>query len=313
MLEDRNLKELYKKLFFESLRIRMVEEKIIELYPSDKIQSPVHLSIGQENVAVCLCNNLDADSTIFINYRGHAFYLAKGGDLNKFFAELYGKVDGISKGKAGSMHLSSKENGVMGASAVVGSTISHGVGFALADKINNRNKITVTIFGDGATEQGVFHESLNFASLCNVPIIFLCENNQLAVHASLKERQSYKIKNFSKNYNIDYFELAESFDLIETFNGFKKIINDFKSNPRPIFIEIYTYRYKEHVGPGEDFDAGYRSIDEYNFWLKKDPIETDVKLRKEFKDKISYEINNAIEFAENSPLPSNDELFKDVL
>ena len=313
MPDDLDFSKLYKKLFFESLRIRMVEEKIIEIYPSDKIQSPVHLSIGQEAVAVCLCNNLDSDSTIFINYRGHAFYLAKGGDLNKFFAELYGKAGGVSKGKAGSMHLSSKEHGVMGASAVVGSTMSHGVGFALADKINNRKKLTVTIFGDGATEQGVFHESLNFASLYNVPIIFLCENNELAVHASLKERQSYKIKNFSKNYNIDYFGIDESFDLVETFNKFNKVINDFKSNPRPIFIEIASYRYKEHVGPGEDFDAGYRSIDDYNLWLKKDPIETDFKLRQEFKEKIECEINDAIEFAENSPIPSNDELLKDVL
>lgn len=304
---------MYKKLFYEALRIRKIEEKIIELYPLDKIQSPVHLSIGQESVAVCLCQNLNQKDTIFINYRGHSFYLAKRGDLNKFFAELYGKKDGISKGKAGSMHLSSKENGVMGASAVVGSTISHGVGYALAEKIKNRRNITVTIFGDGATEQGVFHESLNFAALYNVPIVFLCENNQLAVHASLRERQSYDIKNFSKNYKIDYFEIKNSFNLTNTFNNFKNILENFKSNPRPIFIEIDTFRYKEHVGPGDDFDSGYRSINDYQNWLAKDPLLNDKELIQEFDHLINQEIEEAVYFAEKSEFPSEIELLRDVV
>lgn len=304
---------MYKKLFYEALRIRRIEEKIVELYPEDKIQSPVHLSIGQESVAVCLCQNLTSKDTIFINYRGHSFYLAKEGSLKKFFAELYGKIDGVSKGKAGSMHLSSKEKGVMGASAVVGSTISHGVGYAFAEKLRNKKNITVTIFGDGATEQGVFHESLNFSSLYNLPIVFLCENNQLAVHAALKERQSYKINNFSKNYNIDYFKIKDSYNFIDTFYEFQNILKNFKSNPRPIFIEIDTFRYKEHVGPGNDFDAGYRSIDEYENWLKRDPLVVDKKHINEFEQVIKNEIEEAIIFAEKSKFPAKDELLKDVL
>ena len=139
------------KLLRDALRIRMVEEKIIELYPSNQIQSPVHLSIGQEAVAVGVCSNLNASDWVFINYRGHAFYLSKGGPLPEFFAELMGKIGGLSKGKAGSMHLASPEHGVIGASAVVASTISHAVGSALAAKIQGqKNRVFVSNFGDGA-------------------------------------------------------------------------------------------------------------------------------------------------------------------
>ena len=165
--------DLYRELFYEALRIRLVEEKIIELYPSDIIQSPDHLSIGQEAVAVGVCSNLDRDDWILINYRGHAFYLAKGAPLPEFFAELMGKKNGQSKGKAGSMHMASPAQGVMGASAVVGSTISHAVGAALISKLKKENTIFVTNFGDGALEQGALHESLNFASLYKTPVLFL--------------------------------------------------------------------------------------------------------------------------------------------
>ena len=305
--------KLYQELFFESLRIRKVEEKIIELYPSDKIQSPVHLSIGQEPVAVCLCKNLNKEDIVFINYRGHSFYLAKGGSLKKFFAELYGKVDGISKGKAGSMHLSDKKNGVMGASAVVGSTISHAVGFALANKIKNNRALAISIFGDGATEQGVFHESLNFASLYKVPVIFLCENNKLAVHAHLKERQSYLISNLSKTYNIDYYSIVKSYDLLSTYDRFKNIIQDFKHNPRPIFIEIETFRYKEHVGTNEDFDSGYRSRKNFDEWLVNDDLHNDKSLIEKYLKTIEVEISSAVNFAENSEFPSSQEILTDVI
>ena len=182
-------------LLYNCLRIRLVEQRIAELYPTDLIQSPVHLSIGQEAVAVGVCANLQVDDWVFINYRGHAFYLAKGGPLPEFFAELMGRRTGLSKGKAGSMHLAAPEVGVIGASAVVASTISHAVGAALAAKIRRQSgRIFVANFGDGATEQGVFHESLNFASLHRLPVLFLCEDNGLAVHSSVRERQSYDLK-----------------------------------------------------------------------------------------------------------------------
>lgn len=305
-----NLKE---KLFYKALFIRRVEDKIIELYSSDKIQSPVHLSNGQEAVAVGICQNLTNDDVIFPNYRGHSYFLAKGGPLNLFFAELYGKQTGISKGKAGSMHLSYPKKNIMGASAVVASTISHAVGYALGNKLKKNKTIVVTIFGDGATEQGVLYESLNFASLNNIPIIFLCENNSLAVHSKIKDRQSYDISKIGNLFKIDTYSFNKGSNINYIYNAFNKVILSFKNKPRPIFLEIKTFRYKEHVGVNDDFSAGYRSYLDYEKWIKNDDLINNKKLISKFELIIKKEINNAIEFAESSPFPSKNELLKDVL
>jgi pyruvate dehydrogenase E1 component alpha subunit len=302
----------YKSLFYEALRIRLVEEKIIELYPSDLIQSPVHLSIGQEQVAAGVCSNLNEDDWVFINYRGHAFYLAKGGPMPELFAELMGKKKGLSKGKAGSMHLASPKHGVIGASAVVGSTISHAVGAALMSKIQNKNNIYVTNFGDGALEQGVLHESLNFAALYNVPVLFLCEDNNLAVHSPKYERQAFSIDNLIESYGIPYYSIEEGYDPITVKNKSKKAIDYVRNSRKPAFLKIQTARYKEHVGPGEDFKAGYRSQEEINKWMNHDPLINDKETYDEFYDQISDEINAAVDFGINSPLPDKEDLLSDV-
>src|SRR3989344_6876871 len=162
--------------FYRSIyKIRRVEEEIAKVYPSDKIKSPVHLSIGQEAVSVGVCEALAMDDVVFGSYRGHALYLAKGGNLNKMVAELYGKITGSNLGKGGSMHLIDVKAGVMGQSAIVGTTIPQAVGYAYAQKYLKSNRIVVSFFGDGAVEEGVFHESMNFATLKKLPIIFICE------------------------------------------------------------------------------------------------------------------------------------------
>lgn len=305
--------ENYKNLFYQAMRIRLVEEKVIELYPSDLIQSPVHLSIGQESVAVGVCSNLNLDDWVFINYRGHAFYLAKGGPLPKFFAELMGKKNGQSKGKAGSMHLASPKEGVMGASAVVGSTISHAVGAALVAKIKNEKKrIFVTNFGDGALEQGTIHESLNFASLYKVPVLFLCEDNNLAVHSPKLERQSFCLKSLVSSYSIPYYEIEEGFDFLKVQQKSKIAIDEVRKFKSPVFLKINTARYKEHVGPGEDFFSGYRDESEINKWKKLDPLIYDKETYNEFLHKINNEINNAVKFGINAPLPDRNDLLSDV-
>ena len=306
-------KELYEKLFYKALRIRLVEEKIIELYPYDKIQSPVHLSIGQEAVAVGLCSQLKLEDWLFINYRGHAFYLAKGGPLPELFAELYGKRSGLSKGKAGSMHLASPKHGVMGASAVVGSTISHAVGAALASKIRGEDRVFVTVFGDGATEQGAYHESLNFAALHNLPVLFLCENNDLAVHSPLSERQSYTLTTHAKAYGINSSVVEDGYDFVRLSAVCGEVLGQIKAKQRPIFLEIKTCRYKEHVGPGEDLEAGYRDLSKIKAWKAKDPLEIDKELIAKFTPEISKEIKLAVEFAEASPFPTIDDLLTDVI
>ena len=302
----------YKDLFYQALRIRLVEEKIIDLYPSDLIQSPVHLSIGQEAVAVGVCANLKKEDWIFINYRGHAFYLAKGAPMAEFFAELMGKQGGQSKGKAGSMHMASPEHGVMGASAVVGSTISHAVGSGLMSKIRKENKVFVTNFGDGALEQGVLHESLNFASLYKTPVLFLCEDNGLAVHSPKSERQSFSIDKLASSYDIPYYEIQDGHDFMSVQDKSKEVIDFVRETQTPAFLKINTARYKEHVGPGEDFFAGYRSEDEINKWKNQDPLINDKESYDEFINQINIEIDEAVQFGIDSPLPDMEDLLSDV-
>jgi TPP-dependent pyruvate/acetoin dehydrogenase alpha subunit len=302
----------YKDLFYQALRIRLVEEKIIDLYPSDLIQSPVHLSIGQEAVAVGVCANLKKEDWIFINYRGHAFYLAKGAPMAEFFAELMGKQGGQSKGKAGSMHMASPEHGVMGASAVVGSTISHAVGSGLMSKIRKENKVFVTNFGDGALEQGVLHESLNFASLYKTPVLFLCEDNGLAVHSPKSERQSFSIDKLVSSYDIPYYEIQDGHDFMSVQDKSKEVIDFVRKTQTPAFLKINTARYKEHVGPGEDFFAGYRSEDEINQWKNQDPLINDKESYDEFINQINIEIDEAVQFGIDSPLPDIEDLLSDV-
>lgn len=304
--------ENYKDLFYQAMRIRLVEEKIIELYPSDLIQSPVHLSIGQEAVAVGVCSNLKLEDWVFINYRGHAFYLAKGGPMPEFFAELMGRRNGQSKGKAGSMHLASPKQGIIGASAVVGSTISHAVGAALVSKIKKENRIFVTNFGDGALEQGVTHESLNFASLYKVPVLFLCEDNNLAVHSIKSERQSFSIASFVNSYDIPFYEIEEGYDFLKVQEKSKIAIDLVRKTNRPVFLKINTARYKEHVGPGEDFYAGYRKKSDIEKWKSSDPLIKDKDLYTKFLEKINDEINASVKFGIDSPLPNEEDLYSDV-
>ena len=304
--------DTYSNLFYQSMRIRLVEEKIIELYPSDLIQSPVHLSIGQEAVAVGVCANLNLDDWVFINYRGHAFYLAKGGPLPEFFAELMGKKSGQSKGKAGSMHLASPKQGIMGASAVVSSTISHAIGAALISKIKKESRIFVTNFGDGAVEQGSFHECLNFASLHKVPVLFLCEDNNLAVHSPKSERQSFTLKKLVCSYSIPFYEIKEGYDFVKVKQQSKIAIDKLRTTKKPVFLKVNTARYKEHVGPGEDFLAGYRNESDINKWKSLDPILNDKELYAIFLEKINKEIMEAVKFGLQSPLPDREDLLSDV-
>lgn len=302
----------YEELFYKALRIRLVEERIIELYPSDKIQSPVHLSIGQEAVAVGVCNSLRSGDWLFSSYRSHAFYLAKGGDLQQLFAELYGKVTGCCRGKGGSMHLAAPEVGFMGTSAVVGSTIPHAVGAALAAKRLGKAQVTTVVFGDGAMDEGVCHESLNFAALHKLPLIFLFENNGLAVHSKITARQAFTIADHVKAYGLPFIRLAAGHDFMAVNDMFSEVMADIRKQGRPHFMEVSTYRYKEHVGVGEDHGSGYRSRRDLEAWQAKDPLITNRELADRFRPTITGEIDRAVLFAEKSPLPGRDQLLADV-
>lgn len=298
------------------MRVRLVEEKIIEMYPTDLIQSPVHLSIGQEAVAVGVCAALNSQDLLFPNYRGHAFFLAKGGDMGEFFAELMGRQTGMSKGKAGSMHLADPLHGLMGASAVVGSTISHAAGAALAERLKPKGdpkRIFVSVFGDGAVEQGVFFETLNFASLHGLPVLFLLEDNGLAVHTSLADRQAFSVSQVCIAFGVNYFEELNGFDPLAVMKTTEKVIQSIRDGGAPALLRIKTMRYKEHVGPGDDFDAGYRPVSGIEAWKISDPLErpglfSDLEL-----SEIEREIEEAVAFALSSPLSRENELLTDVL
>lgn len=302
---------IFDQLFFNALRIRKAEEKIVEIFPSDKIQSPVHLSIGQEHHIVALCANLEKHDKAFTTYRNHALYLAKGGSMKKMFAELYGRIDGISKGKAGSMHLCSPEANLYGSSAIVGAVFSHAMGLAYSELSKKSGNIVICITGEGATEEGTFHECLNFSSLRNIPVLYLVENNGLAIHIPVEVRQSFKLAKLTEAYNIDYHQF-DGYDMEGFYQFSKELIQSIKKQPRPIVLEVETYRHLQHVGVQKDYDKGYRHISEYQKWEERDPLIFQVELIKKHSSKIDQEISEALEYAENSPLPQDCELLTDV-
>lgn len=298
-------------------RIRRVEEEIARVYPSDKIKSPVHLSIGQEAVAVGVCDVLRPDDVTAMTYRGHATYLAKGGNLDAMMAELYGKETGCGGGKAGSMHLVDMSAGVLGASAVVGTTIPVGVGQALAFQRSGGDRVVAVFLGDGATEEGVFTESVNFAALQRLPVLFVMENNGYAIHAPLSKRWATdRIAERIETYGVPTRRI-ESGDVFEIREAAETAIASMRRGEGPYFLECMTYRWNEHVGPGEDFDAGYRDRAEFERWAANDPVavvgarlkESD---RERIDGEIADEIRHAVQFAEQSPFPAADALWMDV-
>ncbi|HEV3003567.1 MAG TPA: thiamine pyrophosphate-dependent dehydrogenase E1 component subunit alpha, partial [Pirellulales bacterium] len=263
----------FERLYRSVYRIRRVEEEIAKVYPSDKIKSPVHLSIGQEAVSVGVCEALEPRDVAFGTYRGHALYLAKGGNLRRMISELYGKATGCAKGKGGSMHLIDTDAGLMGTSAVVGTTIANAVGYAYALKCRRDDRVVASVFGDGATEEGVFHESLNFAALKRLPIVFICENNGYAIHTHQSQRQARpNIAEKAAACGMPAETIAGN-DLLamhERFGGAVRAVRE--GRPGPYFFECQTYRWKEHVGPHDDYDLGYRTADDLRPWVESDPL-----------------------------------------
>jgi TPP-dependent pyruvate/acetoin dehydrogenase alpha subunit len=295
-----------------------VEEEIARVYPTDKIKSPVHLSIGQEAVSVGVCEALRPDDVVFGTYRSHAYYLAKGGDLKKMMAELYGKAAGCAKGKGGSMHLVDVAHGVMGASAVVGTTIANAVGYAYALKLQRKDSIVVSFFGDGATDEGVFHESLNFAALKQLPLLFICENNSYAIHTHLLRR--HKEANLCERvraYGIPA-ERVDDNDMLMIHEQAKVAVSRLRGRQAgPFFLECLTYRWKEHVGPNDDFHLGYRNYEEARPWVEGDQVARLAALiqpesRERIEAAVEEEIRTAIAFADQEPFPDARELLTDV-
>ncbi len=249
--------------------IRRVEERIADVYPTDRVKSPIHLSIGQEPPSVGVCRALRPKDVVFGTYRGHALYLAKGGDLKGMIAELFGKVTGVARGKAGSMHLVDQTVGMMGTSAIVSTTIPQAVGYALAEKMRGKDTMVCVFFGDGATEEGVFWESLNFAALHKLPLLFVCENNQYAIHTPLLKR--IPEPNFCErvsSFGVPSVRITGN-NVFDIWMAASRLTEEARDGG-PRFLEVETYRWREHVGPGYDWHLGYRSESEGAEWMSRD-------------------------------------------
>ncbi len=308
------LARIYRSLF----RIRRVEEEIARVYPSDVIKSPVHLSIGQESVSVGLCEALRPDDAVFGTYRSHALYLAKGGDLRGMIAELYGKATGCAGGKGGSMHMIDVAAGVFGSSAVVGTTIPHAVGYAYAVKLRREPRVVASVFGDGAVDEGVFYESLNFAALKRLPLLFVCENNGYAIHTHQRLRQRVPdacARATALGIPSERIDDGDVLRIAERANA--AVLAMRGTDAGPLFLECMTYRWKEHVGPGDDWNLGYRDRAEAEPWIRNDQVarlatSIDPALRKSIEAAVEAEIADAFAFAERSPFPGPGALHTQV-
>ena len=305
------------------LRIRLFEEKVGNLIKQNEIVCPCHLYIGQEAVATGVCNALRKDDYVFSSHRSHGHYIAKGGNLNALMAELYGKVTGCSKGRGGSMHLSFPAVGFIGSSAIVAGSISPAVGAALAFSIQKTDNVSVVFFGDGATNEGVWYESLNFAALKKLPVVFVCENNLYSTHVHISDHLADT--DIQKKANIFRMRGVQvnGNDVIEVFNVAKKAVRDARRGKGPTLIECMTYRWRGHVGPNDDLETGLRSKEELSYWKEKGPIKKLGKLlldrnflsKSEFlqiRREVEKEVDESLMFAKKSPFPSENSLLDNV-
>ena len=303
--------EKSQELWTKMRRIRMVEEAIAEKYSEQEMRCPVHLSIGQEAAAVGVCEALNGNDWVFSGHRNHAHYLAKGGDLKKMLAEIYGKETGCCGGKGGSMHLTDLNCGFIGATPIVGSTIPIAVGAALTAQKEGKGRIVVVFIGDGAMETGVVHESLNFAQLRSLPILFVCENNLYSVYSPLEVRQpsNRSLTDLARGHGVSSM-VIDGNDVNKIYAETSDITSKMRAESRPYFIELPTYRWREHCGPNFDNHIGYRSEIEYQQWKEKDPLT--LNNYQQSTENIEDEISSAFIYAKNSNFPSQAAASKNV-
>lgn len=306
------------------LKIRLTEESIAERYTEWKIRCPTHLCSGQEGVAAAVGVALRNDDFAVSTHRSHGHYLGKGGDINRMFAEIYGKRTGCSGGKGGSMHLIDKSVGFMGSTAIVGGTIPLGVGLGLSIKLHATDQISCVFLGDGAIEEGVFYESVNFAVLKKLPVLFVCENNLFSVYSPLSVRQPTNRSICKMVEGIGCkAQNGNGNDVCEVYQAVHQSVEQMRSGSGPQFFEFSTYRWREHCGPFFDNDLGYRSENEFKHWKDHDPIPLMQKrLLKnevismaqflELEDRLKKQIKSAFEFAENSDFPPPGDTFTQI-
>lgn len=318
-LEKEKLLEMYEKM----VRIRKFEVKVEELHLEGKLPGLKHLYIGEEAVAVGVISNLREDDYIASTHRGHGHCIAKGSDIKKMMAELYGKKTGYCKGKGGSMHISDIDIGMLGANGIVGANIPIAGGAALSAKLRKTDQVAVSFFGDGGANTGTFHEGINLASVWKLPVIFVCENNQYAISTHQSRATSiHNIADRANSYGIPKF-IVDGMDLLAIYEAASKAVRWAREGKGPTLIECKTYRFKGHyVGEGSR-ELSYRPEEELEEWKKRCPIEKfkselteknilTCSLTKKINHRIDGEIEEAVKFAEESPYPHPQEALDDL-
>ncbi|GAA0443015.1 thiamine pyrophosphate-dependent dehydrogenase E1 component subunit alpha [Virgibacillus salarius] len=315
-ISNEKLVGLYKQMWL----IRYFDEKVDEFFAKGMIHGTTHLAVGQEASASGVCALLDIDDKITSTHRGHGHCIAKGATADKMMAELFGRTTGYCKGKGGSMHIADVDMGNLGANGIVAGGIPLAVGSALTAKMKNLNYVTVCFFGDGATNEGSFHEAVNLASIWDLPVIFVCENNQYGMSGSVKEMINVDdIATRAKAYGIPGV-VADGNDIIEIMNVTDDAIKRARRGDGPTLIEAKTYRWKGH---SKSDAKKYRTREEEKEWRAKDPIKRykqvliDAGLfteetAEELRLAAKKEIEDAVKFSEESPMPTLDDLLTDV-
>ena len=270
---------ILKDLYLRMLRIRMIEEEIARRYPEEGMRCPVHLSIGQEAIAVGVCAHLSRHDQVTSAHRSHGHYLAHGGNLFAMLSELYGKATGCCSGRGGSMHLIDRKAGFVGAVPIVGSTLPIGVGLAWVAKTLKTGATTVIFFGEGATEEGVFSESLNLACLHQLPVIFVCEDNGFSVYTDIKQRRSpeFRFPEYFRSHGADC-ETGDGMNVEDVYRLAGRALARIKEAGGPQVLYFKTWRYREHCGHREDDDLEYRDAKDVARWRRRDPLGISVKV-----------------------------------
>jgi pyruvate dehydrogenase E1 component alpha subunit len=310
-------------LFREMLRIRLIEEEIERRYNLDQMKTPIHLVIGQEATSVGCCAALRREDLLYSSHRTHGNYLAKGGDLKAMLCEMHCRINGCAGSRGGSMHLIDKSVGMAGTSAIVGGAIPIATGAALAAQLQGLDRVSVVFFGDAATEEGVTSESLNFAALKKLPVIFFCENNFYSVQSPLVTRQPPReIHKWAAGYGIASVRM-DGTNVLDVYEAACEAVERAREGGGPTFIEAPVYRFRAHGGAGDDSHTGYRNPAERQAWEEVCPVETyfqfltnaglmDASRRERMHEEIMQEVIEAFDYALASPNPEEKDLYTHV-
>lgn len=306
------------------LRIRAVEETIAKRYAEGKMRCPTHLCTGQEGVSAGVGLALRTDDLAVSTHRAHGHYVGKGGDLRRMMAEIYGKETGCSAGKGGSMHLIDRSVGFMGSTAIVGNTVPVGVGLGLSIQLNKTDQVSCVFLGDAVVEEGVFFESVNFAVVRRLPVLFVCENNLYSVYSPLSVRQpaGRSIAGMVAGLGIETHS-GDGNDAAGVYEVAARAVQTIRRDQRPVFLEFSTYRWREHCGPNFDNHIGYRTESEYAEWRALDPVErlSNAMIKQgiltaegltALEASMQADVDDAFAFAESSPFPAPDALYDHV-